>query len=274
MPNLLEELEEIIEYAKGDFFPASHLLRNALVVAKRIDDREFEEFIIKESKGYERGTLPEHRKLQGSVMVAPPYGGYQEVEVDDLDANSLRKVSTAYVVEPVSVLEKALNFEGEDGYFTAEFSPENEGVLHPLQNKQVRYVIVIDNSRVKGLLDDVRTIVLDWAIKQQREIIAASESRTAAVEPQSTNKAKRSFVQYVRDNKQWIFSGLGVTILVTAITVVKDFLSKNDKPDERSNVPTQTITPTPTPSLTPTPTATPSPVPSLTPRNPPRRLRQ
>lgn len=264
---LIEEIGEIIDYAKGNFFPTSNLLKHALVIAKKIDDKEFEEFITNELKGYRGGPLPAHRRLRGRVVLLPPYGHFQQVSIDHLDADAARKVSTAYVAERIHVIENTLNFQGDEGFFTVGFSPENEGILPPLQNEQAEYGILLVNMQLRELLDEVRTIILDWAIKRQREIIKSSENIVTSLETQVGSKGKSSPIQYVRDNKQWIFSGIGVAILLGAVTVVKDYLSKVNTTNEVKSTPMQAVTPMPISSITPTPTVSPSPMLSPTPHN-------
>lgn len=69
MSGLLKDLSDIVESAKGNFFPTSHILREALVVAKRIKDREFETLVNNERRGYKSGSLPRHRRIRGKVMI-------------------------------------------------------------------------------------------------------------------------------------------------------------------------------------------------------------
>jgi hypothetical protein len=220
LSSLAKEIEEIIDYAKGNFFPASNLLKHALVIAKKLVDKEFSEFISQELKGYKKGTLPAHRKIRGQVIIIPrPFGRLQYVSLRHLDAEDERKVSLAYVGETVPILESSLNSLGDQAGFPVGFSPENQGILPALPNSSEEYGILLHASQLRELLDDVRTIVLEWAVKREREIAAPLEKQTANGS-EDLDRPKRSPVRYLRDNKQWIFNGIGavvVTLLVSAI---------------------------------------------------------
>lgn len=215
---MAKEIEEVIDYAKGNFFPTSNLLKHALVVAKKLDDEEFAEFISQELKGYKNSPLPAHRKVRGHVIIIPqPFGSLQYVSLHDLDVGAERKVSLAYVAETVPIIENTLNSQGDGGIFVVGFNPENKGILPPLLDSREEYGILLQNSQLKELLDDVRTIVLDWAIKREREITAQSETHE---NPMNVSKSKRSPFRYLMTNKQWIFSGIGVLALSLLIGVI------------------------------------------------------
>lgn len=264
MSALLEEIEEIIDYAKGNFFPTSNLLKHALVVAKRIDDKEFEEFITNELKGYKSGVLPAHRRMRGQVVLLPPYGRFQQVSIDHLDAEAARKVSTAYVAERIPIIENTINFQGDEGVFTVGFSPENEGVLPPLSNKQAEYGILLINMQLKELLDDVRTIILDWAIKLHRERTKGQDD-TAKVNEPSAKDASSSPIRFVDKNKHWMFEGIGTEAVkgIVGLILVLGFgggglwlwnRQSNDSTSNKAENSSENVVPTSTP--TPEPTAT------------------
>lgn len=208
MSELLEEIEEIIDYAKGNFLPTSNLLKHALVAAKMADDKDFAEFILKELKGYKSGVLPPHRRVQGEVVIPPPYGNFQRVNLDGLDADERLKVSTAHVVEPVHIIESTLDLRGDEGVFVVAFSPENESVLPQPPHRRAEYAILLVNARLKEMLDDVRTTVLDWAINLQRER-ARGEVNAARVEEPPAKDESGSRLKFLSANKHWMFEGIG-----------------------------------------------------------------
>ncbi len=218
MSELAKEIDEIIANAKGNFFPTSNLLRHALVVAKKLKDYEFEEFVQKELKGYKAGSLPNHRRAQGKVILMGTLRPFQEVDLRHLSTEAVRKVSTAHVAETVPIIENTIKFQGDDGFFTIGFSSENEGVLPAIDSDRVEYGILLLNMQLKELLDDVRGIVLDWAIERQRDLLANESAMSGRVE---VKKTRRRALQYLKDNKQWIFSGVGVsTLLLLGGTVI------------------------------------------------------
>lgn len=225
MSSLAKEIEEIIDYAKGNFFPTSNLLKHALVVAKKLDDKEFSEFISQELKGYKNGALPAHRKIRGQVIIIPrPFGSFQYVSLGHLDAEAERKVSLAYVGETAPIIESSLNSLGDEGVFPVGFSSENQGMLPALPHSREEYGILLHASQLRELLDDVRTIVLEWAIKREREIAAPLEEQRAKG-PEDLNRPKRSPVRYLRDNKQWIFNGIGAVVLTLLVGAIAYFVN-------------------------------------------------
>jgi hypothetical protein len=219
---LAKEIEEIIDYAKGNFFPTSNILRHALVVAKKIQDEKFEMFVTNELKGYKSGPLPSHRKIRGMVVLVPSFGAFQRVDLRKLEAEAIRKVSTAHVAETIPIIENTINFQGDDGFFTVGFSSENEGVLAPTESGQIEYGILLQNMQMKELLDEVRGIIFDWAIERQRDLLTTAELNPAPAKPQ---KLRSRFLEYLKDNKQWIFSGVGVLALIVLGGVVIHFVT-------------------------------------------------
>ena len=58
----------------------SGLLRKALVVAHKLQIREFEEWVTRELDGYQNAAeVPQYRQIQGSVRVWNPFHGWQPV---------------------------------------------------------------------------------------------------------------------------------------------------------------------------------------------------
>jgi hypothetical protein len=249
MASLHEELEEIINHAKGNFFPTSMILRNALVVAKKIEDKHFEEVFTKELKGYKSGPLPTYRRLRGQVVVMTRFGPYESVSTDHLDNEARCKVSTAHLAETVPIIEDTLNSEGETGILGVAFSLENDGVLPPIPNKTGQYGILLGSRQLRELLDDVRTAVLDWAINKQRNIVT-NPTTTATVKKTTADKFRLSPVQYLKENKQWIFSGVGIFVISTVAWFAYTFLSS---PSDQNNANAALIsTTTATPAQPPT----------------------
>jgi class 3 adenylate cyclase len=188
MSSLAEEIEEIIEYAKGDSFPTSSLLRYALVVTKKVNDRQFEEFVTNELKGYRNRPLPKHRYVRGKVILMSPVGHpFENVDVDGLDPERLRKVSTAHLGETVSIIENTMRSQGDDGFFTVGFTEDNEGVLPAVTSPNVEYGIVLFTMQLRELLDDVRGIILDWAIEKQRGLVSREASGHLKSEVKNSN---------------------------------------------------------------------------------------
>ena len=74
MATLNKEIEELIGWSKGGLMATQNLLNLALVVAKKIEDREFETLFTNELRGYKDTELPDYRMLQGRAVVVDRFG--------------------------------------------------------------------------------------------------------------------------------------------------------------------------------------------------------
>jgi hypothetical protein len=151
----------------------SNLLRKALVVAKKLRINEFESWINSELNGYrDDSRIPEYRCLRGDVRALNPYSGlWCPLICDSPDFTD--KLSQRFTGQPIASLEALINERGS-GALIMPFSPH---IAHTLTRGDifVQPSLHISKSQVTGILDTVRTIILNWALRLEEEGIKGED---------------------------------------------------------------------------------------------------
>lgn len=143
----------------------THLLRMALVVARKLGVSEFLEWVDAELNGYKEGVpIPDYRMLHGSLKVWNPYHGWQPLYIEDTDAAErlcVRPNNQAIPeLESMFVPGKEKNVD-----FISYFSKDLEQRLMSGMEFDLQPAVLIGTARVHGIIDAVRTAILDWSLK-------------------------------------------------------------------------------------------------------------
>jgi len=145
----------------------SGILRTALAVASKLDVTEFQEFCSHELNGYSsEDEIPEYRKVRGQVMVRNPFHGLQPVIVTN--PNLARRLTERQIDQAIAELEDLIRrTDGGSDVLQMSYSPELLEYWRDEDFMQAGLVpiLVISQSSVRGILDKVRTIVLEWALQ-------------------------------------------------------------------------------------------------------------
>jgi hypothetical protein len=165
----------------------SDLLRKALVVARKLKVTEFEEWINRELNGYEGSEdAPKYRMLEGQIKAWNPYHGWVPVMFDDpaIAENLSRKATSQPIGEIEAVAESARD---KGGSTVMNFSKEVERALVAHMDIPLPISLFLPATRLQGILELVRNIVLNWALKLEEDGIlgegltfSAEEKKLAA----------------------------------------------------------------------------------------------
>ncbi len=146
------------------------LLRKALVVASKLNVPEFKQWVEDELQGYKGKGLdtPKYRHLKGEIKAAHPNYGFIPYNFEDPEMAETLSVRPTH--QPIGELQHLLEKLGPKGVLTMPFSPK---VVKQLDSGNLELGIVptvlIDSSRIHGILDAVRNIVLQWSLKLEAE---------------------------------------------------------------------------------------------------------
>jgi hypothetical protein len=142
------------------------LLRKALVVAKKLYIQELEYWINKELDGYscKSSELPHYRFMCGGQLKAKnPVGGWIPLQVDTKIHAFISKLP---VYQPISQLEFLLN---NDDPRLVIMPPVLENWLRRYNDIPYEIAIHIDPSQAHGVLEAVRTIVINWSVDLEKD---------------------------------------------------------------------------------------------------------
>jgi hypothetical protein len=145
----------------------TNLLRKAFVVAKKLHVQEFIVWIEKELNGYvEAEDLPKYREVSGQVMVHNPFHGWQPVIFESSEEAEI--LASKNVFSPIGEIENLCNA-----------STENSVTAYPLPDRTTKNIMksttglvphfIANESQMNGIIEAVRNIVLDWALKMEAE---------------------------------------------------------------------------------------------------------
>lgn len=185
---------ELQRQALDETISASALLRKALVVAKKLRLKDFEEWANKELSGYDpTDTPPPYRQMNGEVKAWNPYRGW--VPVYFQDARTAESYSKRGCGQPIPEIEGLLPEQKKPGgFFMMAFPKDIEiGLLEsisPLTQPKLH----INHGEIFGIIAAMRNIVLNWTLKLEENGILG-EGLTFS--PQEQAKATSSTVSHV-----------------------------------------------------------------------------
>jgi len=139
-----------------------HVLRKALVVAKKLGIAEFQVWINKEIEGYQRGDkVPDYRVVRGAIKAWNPYRGWIDIMVGD--PKVVEKLSVRAVGQGIGELDTVVK-DSAGGCCHIHFQPEIEAKLLQGMYPKLKPSLEVNGATVKGITDRVRDIVLNWSL--------------------------------------------------------------------------------------------------------------
>lgn len=164
MSSLIIELQKD---ALAKNISATYLLRKALVAAKKLDVKEFIQWIKYELNGYDDvNKLPKYRKVSGQVMVQNPYHGWQPVIFPTQKEAEI--MSNRTVFSTISEIENL-----------CEKSKVESVIVYPLPDVISKNIMkstlgmvpyfIANESQMNGIIESVKNIILDWSLKLESE---------------------------------------------------------------------------------------------------------
>jgi len=183
---------ELQHEALNDKTSVPSLLRKALVVAHKLDHREFATWIECELNGYPAaGTnIPAYRELHGTVQVWNPYRGW--IPLDFGSAHSVaERCSKMTFPSPISQFESLAE---DKGTFVFSFSPEwEQQLMNAMTGPALKPALHFDKSQARGILDAVRNAVLKWAIELEKKGIHGSGMTFSSQEKEKAAPSRTTF---------------------------------------------------------------------------------
>lgn len=147
----------------------SDLLRKSLLIAKKLELKEFEKWILNELNGYnEAKDIPEYRIVRGELVA---FNGYRNIPVI-LDSKMNELINSHKMFEPVAELESFLGSETiGSGTITIKLTGEMHEILLPLMNYPGNCIFkkVFSISQLNVILDQIKTRLLDFTLDLEKQ---------------------------------------------------------------------------------------------------------
>ena len=159
----------------------SDLLRRALVVATKLGAQEFVDWIGREQQGYMGlDSVPEYRRIRGTLAGVNPYRGIVPAYMDDpKEAELLSKRGVGVAVAEIEAL---LTDGSPESTLVMHYDKETEAGLMRSGTFGIRPVLLVERSSLAGILDTVRTTVLNWALRLEQDGILGTETSFTSAE--------------------------------------------------------------------------------------------
>jgi hypothetical protein len=166
------------------------LLRKALVVARKLNIQEFQQWVEKEINGYpEISYLPQYRFMFGELKARNPYLGWIPVIVHP---QIHEFISKRPVLQPISEIERLVK---DKNSHLSTMPPALEKFLREYHAIPFEMQIHMDMSQATGVLEAVRDVVLNWSLKLEEEGILGEEMTFSQEEKQIAAKNDYSVIQ-------------------------------------------------------------------------------
>lgn len=171
---------ELQRAAQNDSVRVSTLLRRALVVARKLDVTDIEDWIANEMNGY-ASDVPPYRVIPGRVSVRNPFHGWQPVVFSNAEmAETCSKRALGDAVPKLETYER--------GAPMGVSLPEDikQDLMKWMSPVPLEPVFLIDYSAIAGVLDAVRNRILEWSLQLERDGIMGEDDTFS---PEEKSKA-------------------------------------------------------------------------------------
>lgn len=163
MSSLVEELQRDALDSKVS---VSDLLRKSLVIATKLNLREFKVWVEQELNGYtDTRQVPDYRRLIGRIVAFNPARGYIPAIIPDAALAEL--LSIRHETSSVSVLESLAVCQGT--MLVCDYSPDILARLMETQRYPLIPQVQIAKTSLLGILDAVRNAILTWSLKLEAD---------------------------------------------------------------------------------------------------------
>jgi hypothetical protein len=146
------------------------LLRKALVIARKLQLTEFEEWVSRELEGYKlTRDVPPYRVIRGEVRAWNPYNQSWIPGVFE-DPSEAERLSRRANGSSVSELEETLEeSRRRGGQLQMPFDQATQAALMRRFNLPLIPTLVVSSTSLRHILDAVRTTVLNWALRLEAD---------------------------------------------------------------------------------------------------------
>jgi len=171
------------------------LLRKSLVVARKLKIVEFEKWVSSELNGYSKtDEIPEYRWGIGSVKAWNPYHGWQPVMFEDneMAAAVSRRANGQSIAEIENLLEK----DDSKSSYQMPFPASTENQLRKAISFDTQITLFISSTNIIKIIDSVRNIVLNWAMKLEEDGILGEGLSFTSEEKEVATKTEYNITNF------------------------------------------------------------------------------
>ncbi len=202
------------------------MLRRAKIIAVKLDLVDFWQWIESELNGYKLNSdIPEYRIIQGQPKAYNSYYGVRSpitfMDSDDRDAFAHKAIG-----QSIAELEHIVQNRDDEKWLQIPY-PEDIQIQMRELHKWVatQYTLLITFTAVRGVIESVRNILLDWSLKLEKEWILWHEITFSEQEKEiALNEKINNYHINVNGSFSWTIGEINDQ----AIVMVNSQLNEND----------------------------------------------
>lgn len=178
-------VNELQRDALDESIPIETLMRKAYLVARKLNLKDFEEWIIQEQNGY-KDKVPEYRNVMVEIKAWNPYIGWVSIVMPAEMANLLSKKP---ICTSISELQDIYNSKGDVVGLTVN------GELTELLNSQINgiptnYRFFTSKSELYRIINTVRNKILEWTLLLEENGITGEEMGFTDLEKKNAHNSQ------------------------------------------------------------------------------------
>ena len=143
-----------------------NVLRNAHLIATKLNLSEFDQWIKNELNGYpNQDSCPNYRKIRGSLHALHPYYGWIPLTIPDKAFE--KNVCDWIFTDSLSVLVSSCK-SSKSGLLSVTFPGERIATLNEIFNGTpvpMQYALHISTTAVMDIAEKVKNTILEWTLK-------------------------------------------------------------------------------------------------------------
>ncbi len=181
--------------------PIGDLLRKALVVAKKLKLKDFEEWIKSERDGYwGKEKFPDYRMVRGEVKAWNPYHGWTPFIVKDEEIS--RTMSSRYIAQSIIELEQIALNKNSDEPLQVPLPTGAIATLKKIYRFDFVPTLLVNKSTTNAIVEAVRATILNWALKLEEDGILGEGLSFSKKEKETASNSNLSINYFINHMSQ------------------------------------------------------------------------
>ncbi len=177
---------ELQREAMGSEVSVSDLLRKALVTSKKLNIKEFEEWVQIELAGYDEGDeFPEYRKTRGTAKLRHPRTGWERIYFPTVELEDM--VSVRPTGQSIGEIEKLVSEITSNDQIQMPFTSKFIDTITRSVGIKGEVTLFVEITELTKVIDTVRNIILNWSLKLEEDGILGNDITFSEEEKEKAN---------------------------------------------------------------------------------------
>jgi len=227
-------LQELKNDAARSEIKLSELLRRAKLILKDTDQKEFKDWLNKESNGYDKGEkVPEYRMIYGEPKGWNPYRGWIPFVINNPKTQEL--LSTRGSSQSIAELESLIGNNETSVHLEMPYPADAQAKFSKSVGLDTKFSLFISPSTIHGILNTVRNKFIDYLIEADtgQEAVSTDKSKEKVIFPSELIEKLPKDLKILADDFNFNFAngrpitGMLVLRRILPLSIVRKFQMLN-----------------------------------------------